>query len=317
MLFSQSKMPFSNIALVGASGKVGSHTLTALLKNFPPNSIKLLTRQGSKFPTYPIDIEVIEVPSYDDHKGLLTALRGSDVLVSALSAGPALQYESALVRAAIEAGVRRFMPSEYTMDVLHPAYGPEAKSAIAKKRIEWAEELHRISEKGDIEYTTLVTGPFVEYCVMSGFWEFDVKARRVTLYGDERAKGTGCTLRFTGECVARVLKMGEGETRNKRVRVGEVEYSGGMILDELEGVTGTEWAVDRRDVGELGKREAEKREMGDEMGEYVTFVVRMNLVGSEAGRFEDGLLWESEGEDALQRKTLREIVEEIVHESRD
>jgi len=57
--------------------------------------------------------------------------------------------------------------------------------------------------------------------------------------------------------------------------------------------------------------------MGDEMGEYVTFVVRMNLVGSEAGRFEDGLLWESEGEDALQRKTLREIVEEIVHESRD
>lgn len=309
-------MPFSNIALVGASGTLGSQILTALLRHFQPDSIKVLTRRGSTNSSYPNGIKVTEVPSYDDHENLLKALGGSDVLISALRTRPALQFEPALVRAATEAGVRRFMPSEYTMDVLHPSYGSEAKSATAKKRVEWAEELHRISERGEIEYTTLVTGPFVDFCIASGFWEFDFKTRRATLYGDEKAKGTGCSLRFTGECVVKVLQ-GDEQTRNKRIRVAEMEYSGSEILDELERAAGTEWVVERREAGELRKREMEESKMGDEMGEYITFVVKMNLVGSDAGRFDDGLLWESEGEDALKRKTLHEIVEEIVHESQN
>ena len=42
---------------------------------------------------------------------------GHDILISALPAAVALQLEPTIVQASIEAGVRRFMPSEYTLDV--------------------------------------------------------------------------------------------------------------------------------------------------------------------------------------------------------
>jgi hypothetical protein len=66
------------------------------------------------------------------------------------------------------------MPSEHTTDVHHLAYREAAATnPIASKRFAWADELARIAEKVEVEYTTLVTGPFVDLCVGSGFWGFD------------------------------------------------------------------------------------------------------------------------------------------------
>ena len=43
-------MPFSKIAILGASGSLGPHILAALLEAFPVSAITILTREGSNSP---------------------------------------------------------------------------------------------------------------------------------------------------------------------------------------------------------------------------------------------------------------------------
>jgi hypothetical protein len=64
-------MPFSKIAILGASGSLGPHILAALLDIFPVSAITILTREGSNSPlTYPVGLRLISLPSYCDERAL-------------------------------------------------------------------------------------------------------------------------------------------------------------------------------------------------------------------------------------------------------
>jgi len=94
----------------------------------------------------------------------------------------------------------------------------------------------------------------------------------------------------------------------------EVEYSASRILKELEEATRAKgkWIVEREGVEVLEKREKEAIAKSDWMEAYEAFVLRMNLGGTPAGRFEDGLVWNEGGEYGIQRRALGEIVRSIV-----
>ena len=137
-------MPFSKIALLGASGSIGPHILAALLETFPVSAITILTREGSNSPlTYPAGLRLISLPSYSDKDGLKAVLQGHDILISALPAAVALQLEPTIVQASIEAGVRRFMPSEYTLDVtqstVRSLVAGGGAPPLIKGRADWAD----------------------------------------------------------------------------------------------------------------------------------------------------------------------------------
>lgn len=107
------------ILVAGATGNLGSMICMALVKDGAV--VKALVRPGSD-PTKTAlltqaDIEVIPV-QYGDHHRLKSVCKGVDCVVSALAGlgDVILDIQTALLNAALEAGVKRFIPSDFCTD---------------------------------------------------------------------------------------------------------------------------------------------------------------------------------------------------------
>jgi hypothetical protein len=55
------------------------------------------------------------------------------------------------------------MPSEYTIDCMHPHAIAVAGHSVIAGKIASAKRMQFHAEKGEIEYTTLVTGAFLDF----------------------------------------------------------------------------------------------------------------------------------------------------------
>ena len=215
---------------------------------------------------------------------------------------------------AIAAGVRRFVPSEFTKDVTEAEYRRTAKADLALHRIRWADERARIAEEGKIEFTTFVTGPLIDASFQEeDFWPFDFEKKRAILYGGGKGKRTGCSMEFTARCVAAALKMPESQTKNMRVRIAETELTGRQLLDCLEAATGGgQWETEIKPLSDLTEQEEEDLRNGNMGKAYANFVVRGDFDDSPSGHLPDGLEWGNDGEVEITRKSLQQIVEEVV-----
>ena len=107
-------MSFKNVVLFGAGGTtIGHHILQALVVD-GDFDVTAIIRESSKT-TFPATVNVIRIANRFAHSELVKALRGQDVVVSATGlSGHESQFK--LIEAAIEAGVQRFIPSEWGMD---------------------------------------------------------------------------------------------------------------------------------------------------------------------------------------------------------
>jgi hypothetical protein len=75
--------------------------------------VTVLARQCSNT-GFPTSIDVIKVPDTLHHDDIMAALKGQDVLISTSGlAAQKVQYQ--LIDAATEAGMKRFIPSEWGM----------------------------------------------------------------------------------------------------------------------------------------------------------------------------------------------------------
>ena len=201
------------------------------------------------------------------------------------------------------------------MDVLDATYQKSAKTPIARQRVEWAEKLEQIAAEGRIEHTTIVPGPFVDYCLETGFWPFDIEGKKATLYDGGEVRRTGCSLKFAGECVAAALSSGEVETKNERVRISEVEYTGKAILEVLEKETGKEWKVEQKPSSDLLREEDDLIEKGNSTEAYFAFVVRGNFDQGSAGLLLNGFdRFKEQGLNVF-RRSLVDVIKDVIKES--
>jgi hypothetical protein len=113
----------------------------------------------------------------DNSASLVEAFKGVDVVVSTLS-GEGFGQQFGVLHAAKEAGVKRFVPSEFGIDIL------KAKDiALFGPKLKLREEI----QKGGIEYTYIVTGFFTDGTFFA--WTgFDWPNGKVVLLGDGNAK---------------------------------------------------------------------------------------------------------------------------------
>jgi hypothetical protein len=149
-------------------------------------------------------------------ESLVSALRGQDAVVSTL-ASAALAKQLLLVEAAAQAGVRRFIPSDFGSNTVHPkaAALPAYADKVAVQRA--LQEKAAAAQPGGLSYTVVLTGPFLDWGLKVGF-VLDVGRRHAVLYdGGERVFST-TTLPTIGRAVVGVLRKPE-ETRNRAVYV--------------------------------------------------------------------------------------------------
>jgi hypothetical protein len=144
--------------LAGATGDLGGRIARALLRrsasvraivrrSSAPDRVEELRKQG---------IEVAEV-DFDNHHELVRACSGGSCLVSALSGlrDVIIETQALLLDAAIEAGVPRFVPSDYSIDFTKLRPG-------TNRNLDLRRELHQRLDMAPIAAISILNGMFTE-----------------------------------------------------------------------------------------------------------------------------------------------------------
>ncbi|KAE8446661.1 hypothetical protein EG329_011704 [Mollisiaceae sp. DMI_Dod_QoI] len=242
---------FKNIALWGIGGdNIGSYILSALLAHGGFN-LTIIARAGSKS-TYDPSLPIIRVSDDLSHSSLVSALKGQDVVVSAV--GPAgVPSQIKVAKAAIEAGVKRFIPSEYGFDngdpkntELSPIFRP--KGEVEKQLVVLARE------NPEFTWTSVATGIWLDWALDENFIDVDAKAHSVVYWDEGKHKPSMTTLPYAAQGVLQILKH-PGTFGNQRVFMEGFAASQKEIVAELEIQQGVKYSSTKV-VGKDKAREA-------------------------------------------------------------
>lgn len=153
----------TTVLVAGATGDLGGRIVRALRARDTTTHdtrVRVLTRSGSSPAAERLaaadDLDVVTA-DYTDHAALTSALAGVDVVVSAVSGTRAVIVDAqrALLRAAVEAGVERFVPSDYAAD--YRAVTPGTNRNFELRR-EFAADL----DAAPIRATSVLNGAFTD-----------------------------------------------------------------------------------------------------------------------------------------------------------
>ena len=120
-------------------------------------NVTVLSRAASSY-TPPAGVSQIKTDY--THDSLVSALKGQDVVVSTISMEVTTD-QTKIVDAAIEAGVKRFIPSEFGSDTTNKVTQESFPPFMTK-----VEVLKYLQSKQDqIEWTAIFNGFFFDWCV--------------------------------------------------------------------------------------------------------------------------------------------------------
>jgi uncharacterized protein YbjT (DUF2867 family) len=144
--------------VAGATGDLGGRIVRELLLH--DTRIRVLTRPDSRTAEdlYGSNERITIVrASYDDRAALSSALSGAEVVVSAVSGTRSVIVDAqrALLHAAVEAGVSRFIPSDFSSDYRRIAVGSNRNFEL---RREFAADL----DAAPLRVTSILNGAFMD-----------------------------------------------------------------------------------------------------------------------------------------------------------
>jgi putative NADH-flavin reductase len=303
-----------NVLIAGASGSVGLPILNALLDESSFN-ITILSRASSTA-TFPPDIPVIKVSDEHTVKELTSAVKNQDAVIialttSAVSADGKDGLAIRLIDAAVAAGVKRFIPSEFGANNLDP----RARSLVSVYDIKGNMLEYLIAKanqsNGELTWTSISCGSWLDWALnpakSGNFLGIDVKARTATVYDSGNARFAITTSRNAGLAVVRAL-VHAGMTANKQIFLNDFTGTTRDIVSSLEKQTGEKFKIAQKDSAVEIKALKEKFDGGD------LFPILAMSFGAD---IEIGYDFEKEQEIwndklGLPKVTLDEVVEEAI-----
>jgi nucleoside-diphosphate-sugar epimerase len=173
------------IALVGGSGQLGTLIAEEVLA-LPDTQLRLLVRPGSRAKAADLErrgAQVVEGALGTGADEALAALSaGATTVISAVQGGPdvIIDAQTSLLRAARTAGVRRFIPSTFSLDMFKVDRGQIVTSDIRRAFADIAD-----AERGDVEVVHVLNGQFLDRRVLFGFIRvIDPETRTAYVWGD-------------------------------------------------------------------------------------------------------------------------------------
>ena len=127
----------------------------------PHFSVSVLARQSSKS-TFPPHIKVHRVGDGYPDAELVEAFQGQDAVISSI-ARASMERQKAIIDAAVKAGVKRFVPSDFGGD-LHNVKAAALLPQYFEGKLETRKYLKE-KEKDGLTWTSFATGPFFEMYV--------------------------------------------------------------------------------------------------------------------------------------------------------
>lgn len=215
-------------------------------------SVSLLSRSEKKGQDLPPGVKSVVV-DYGSEESLKAAFRGKDVVIAALGM-EAVGSQPAIIDAAISAGVKRFIPSDFgsvSTDPQIAGLGPYPLFVGIQNY------LKEKAAQGVLEYTIFSTGGFTEFLVGDGIL-VDLKGHSVELWEDGQHRISSTTMAGIGKAIVGALKQPEA-SKNRNLLVHEFVITQAQILDlhRKHDPAGTEWTVTSIDDprAELTQRE--------------------------------------------------------------
>lgn len=179
------------------------------------------------------------------------ALEGQHVLISALGKG-ALALQPRLIEAAVAAGVKRILPSEFGSNLQNPkvrefpTYGP---------KVQIEELLERHSVNLGVSYTFIYNNTLLDWAISSqGRMLLNPVDRSMTIYDGGNKLFSTASMATVGKAVVGVLDHYEA-TANRAVYVHDVIITQNELLEMAKAATaedgGKEWTVTHLSTADL------------------------------------------------------------------
>ena len=229
------------VVLAGATGNLGSLVAQQLLER-PGIRLRLLVRPASVAKVAGLraqgaEIVEVDLESQDQDTHLDEALQNAFSVVSAIQGGPEVivNAQLRLLEAARRAGVRRFIPSNFSYNIFGVAEGDNVNSDDRRAFARAADPV-----AGDVEVVQIQIGAFLDRRILFGFLgAFDLDAAKAFLWGDGTAAMDFTTYadaaRFTAEAaiddatLPAVFNVA-GDTLNFHELVTAYEHASGRTL---------------------------------------------------------------------------------------
>jgi hypothetical protein len=154
----------------------------------------------------------IREAAYDDIAGLTATLRDQDALIEAFNTAAAI-HQRTIVRAALAAGIKHLVTSEFGLDTFHPNASQLPCSDIkleAQRALE--EELQKAVGNGNstpLTWTGIFVGPWYDWGIRKGNFWLDRASHTITRLGSGDQKVSMSRLALNGEAVVTVLREPE------------------------------------------------------------------------------------------------------------
>jgi len=221
---------YKKIALAGGTGSLGSPVLAALIAaNF---SITLLTRDGSTSKPYiPQGADVTIKPvDYTSSASLKAALAGNDALVITVTSS-AISSQITLIDAAIDAGVKRIIPSEFGSDTYNPN---SRKLPVYGDKVAVQEHLaEKAAQNPDVSYTVLMNNAFYDWGPALAGFLVDIPGRKAELYDGGDRPFSITRLGSVAKAIVGILQHPE-ETKNKAMYIHEAVVTQNQLISIAE-----------------------------------------------------------------------------------
>lgn len=263
-----------NIAIVGAGGNIGGTIANALLKAGIFH-VTAITRPDSSS-VIPPGLNIVKT-SYE-HASLVNALKGQDALIITMNVMAPPDSQNKLIDAAVEAGVKYVMPSEWGADVGN-------MEQVSKDMFVYDSlmSVRNHLEKTGAQWIAIACSFWYEFSLAGTEirYGFDLDRKTVTLFGDGDVKINTSTWPQVGRAVAAVFAEPE-KFKNRSVHINSFYVSQKDMLESVERVTGEKFTITTEPVQERYMRGVQMLQQGNMAGFGIGMYTR--------GFFPDGAL---------------------------
>ncbi|KAH7116336.1 putative isoflavone reductase like protein P3 [Dactylonectria macrodidyma] len=242
-----------NVAVAGGTGILGSLVLKSLLQSGRFN-VTILGRSERNHRPIGVKLAVVD---YNDSNSLVEALKGQDAVVSTLSREATL-LQLSLIDAAVTAGVKRFIPSEFGGNLQNPN---SRQLLNYKEKVQVKEHLEKKSKTHEITYTYIYNNVFMDWAIETGIL-LNLKHAKIHLYDGGERQVSMITMPTAAQAVVAILLHPE-ETKNRPVCIHEAFLSQKQLLAFAKEVApDREWREEYVDLQELERKAMEQQRPG-------------------------------------------------------
>ncbi|KAI7976725.1 hypothetical protein EIK77_009956 [Talaromyces pinophilus] len=264
-----------NVTLVGGSGLLGKFVLEKLLASNKFN-VQVLQRTGSSS-TYAETVKVVEA-DFEDPQSLTASLKGQDAVVSTVG-DKGIPGQKLLIDAAITAGVKRFLPSNFGSNMSNPN---SRKLPVFKGKVMIEDYLIEKSKTTDLTYTLIYTGGFTDFAIPAKVI-MDFSEYKPTIFNGGDSKFSCTSLPTVGDAVVGVLSH-PAETQNRAVYVSESFISQNQLLSLAKSLAPNKpWAPVDADLNVVFAGALERLAQGQHDFQTIVPILLKSIVDNEYG----------------------------------